>query len=732
MKLEKRLGAEHHAGKGPSNEDDGQAFYADVVDLINYITGVGAVEQERAKELQRQKRNASQALKRLQYPFFKQRPHDERLGLNQRGWGEASLWYSRDACHWQGVAVVFPLMTVSESGAAVVERQRMDVDIVCVGFGPATAGFLTTLSRQMLNPDGTPALPSSVCPGMPLQVVCYERADDVGFGVSGVVTRARAIRQSFPDLDPAQIPMATPVTEEKVVYLLDPIGASRRSAALRAADTLVKGLRWALPFECYGMELPWTPEFLHKSHGLVMSLGQFNQWVSSQLLGSGLVQIWPGTPVAQPIIEEDVVKGVRLVDQGTDKSGRPDAGYMPGMDVHAALTVVGDGPVGPVGQKLDEHFGLPPGHHQHDWAVGMKVVVDLPEGVDLKPGTVLHTFGYPEPEIFGFFYVHPQRVASFGIFVPSWFDSPMRNAYRYLQYWMQHPYLWRYLKGGTLRSWGAKTLQESGRRGEPFLAGNGYARIGEGSGATNVLTGSGVDEAWYTGVLLAESVVELVKAGKPFTRENLEVTYVKRRRESWLEKEAQVAERSRDGFQRGVVTGMVGMALAGLTGGQWALKGRPKPPHARVPTLEEYYAGKLSKEEINRIKQECYNQGVSVHGALMERVGWPPIEYDGKLLVSHQDALLLGGKVQAPPGYADHVIFLYPHLCEVCGTRICVELCSGQAIAPGPRGVPVFDREKCVHCGACLWNCSQANPEHPERGNIAFRAGAGGLHSAEN
>ena len=31
----------------------------------------------------------------------------------------------------------------------VPERQTMDVDIVCVGFGPATGGFLTTLSRQL-------------------------------------------------------------------------------------------------------------------------------------------------------------------------------------------------------------------------------------------------------------------------------------------------------------------------------------------------------------------------------------------------------------------------------------------------------------------------------------------------------------------------------------------------------------------------------------------------------
>ncbi len=101
--------------------------------------------------------------------------------------------------------------------------------------------------------------------------------------------------------------------------------------------------------------------------------------------------------------------------------------------------MVGDGPVGPVGRQLDDLFGLPENHHARDWAVGMKFVVDLPQDTPLKPGTVLHTFGYPEPEIFGFFYVHPDRVASLGIFVPSWFDSPVRTTYRYLQHWMTAP-----------------------------------------------------------------------------------------------------------------------------------------------------------------------------------------------------------------------------------------------------------------------------------------------------
>ena len=657
-----------------------------------------------------------------------------------------------------------------------IERPRIDADIVCVGFGPATAGFLTTLSQHLVNADGTPAIESAVMPGMPAQVLCYERADDISFGVSGVVTRARALRASIPDLEKAGIPMAAPVTEEKVLYLLDPHSASRRSAMLKLADDFIGLFKWALPVERQALNLPWTPDFLHKHGGMVLSMGQFMQWVGAQVQSTGTVQIWPGTPVAEVLMDSGAkdaalqtlprdsttpgqreasgvrshqdrscpaehdngassrskVFGVRLLDQGVDRNGEPSESFTPGMDIHAALTVVGDGPVGPIGRQLDEHFGIPQDHHTRDWAVGMKFVVDLPEDTPLKPGTVLHTFGYPEPEIFGFLYVHPDRVASLGIFVPSWFDSPVRTAYRYLQHWMLHPYLWHYLKGGKLRSWGAKTLGESGRRGEPHLVGDGYARIGEGSGSTNVLTGSGVDEAWATGTQLAEAVLELLKAKKPFTKENLEATYVARRRASWVEQEARIAEKSRDGFQKGVVRGMIDMALTGLTNGHFTSGSEPVPPWKRIPSLEDYYCGRIAPEEIARLRAECKAKGNSLYGALMDKIGWPAVPYDGQLLISHQDALLMGGKVQAPPGYADHVVFLYPELCEQCGTKICIELCSGQAITPGEGGVPAFDRDKCVHCGACLWNCASASPENPERMNIAFRAGTGGLHSAEN
>ncbi|HQB39009.1 MAG TPA: 4Fe-4S ferredoxin [Deltaproteobacteria bacterium] len=610
-----------------------------------------------------------------------------------------------------------------------VDRQTMEVDIACVGFGPAMGGFLTTLSRAMADENGMPLLESSVIPGAPLQVLCYERADDISFGVSGVVTRARGIQASFPELSLSDIPMAAPVTHEEVLYLLDPVGASRRSCGIKALDTMA-GVIAGSDFAC---KLPYIPPFLSKHNGLVLSVGQFSQWVGSQLMANGLVQIWPGMPVSEPLIEDDRVVGIRLADQGVNKDGSPTAAIMPGMDIRAALTVVGDGPVGPVGQALDRHFGMPEGNHVREWAVGMKVVVELPESCTLKAGTVLHTLGFPEPEIFGFMYVYPDRVASLGIFVPSWFDSPVRASYRYLQHWMMHPAIWKHIEGGTLRSWGAKTLQESGKRGEPLIVGDGFARIGEGSGSTNILSGSGFDEAWATGVQLAEGIIELHKAGKPFTRDNLDKAYLQRRRGSWVEKEARQARQARDGFQKGVLTGLIGMGLTGMTGGLLNLGSEIKRPYERIPTLDEFCNGRISKDRLDEIRHEAASKGTSMSDAVMDGMGWPQIPLDGKLLVSQQDALLMGGKVQASPGFADHVVFSDPELCKNCMPKLCVEICSGQALTYGEAdGVPLFDREKCVHCGACMWNCTRPVTEDREQCNITFKAGSGGLHSAEN
>jgi electron-transferring-flavoprotein dehydrogenase len=447
---------------------------------------------------------------------------------------------------------------------------------------------------------------------------------------------------------------------------------------------------------------------------------------------SGLM-IMPGMPVAEPLFDGDKVTGVRLADQGVEKDGTPiDGAYMPGMDVKAALTVVADGPVGAVGRALDEKFGLPPGHHAYDWGLGMKAVVQLPEGCELEPGTVLHTMGFPEPEIFGFLYVYPNRTAALGVFVSPWMDTPVRTTYRYMQHWMMHPYIWRHLKGGKLLSWGAKSLAESGVEGEPFLCGDGFARIGEGSGTTDCLANAGVDEAWESGVMLAKSVLKLLQEGKDFTKANLEATYVADRRASALAKRLCKASGARNGFNKSFFWGMVGEGLRGMLG--IALPFKSVPPASRVPELKDAVKGRIKdKAAFEAAVAEAEKARKPLHDAVMDACGWPAIPYDGELLVLHQDALLLGGKVQAAPGFADHVSFADPELCKTCTKHTCIEVCSAQALMPSdePGEVPKFDREKCVHCGGCIWNCARLVPG-TDHGNIVFKAGSGGLHSNEN
>jgi electron-transferring-flavoprotein dehydrogenase len=241
-----------------------------------------------------------------------------------------------------------------------------------------------------------------------------------------------------------------------------------------------------------------------------------------------------------------------------------------------------------------------------------------------------------------------------------------------------------------------------------------------------MLTGSGVDEAWTTGAQLAEAVIELLRAGKPFTEDNLAQTYAHRRRASWVETAAREAEDARNGFHGGIVRGLIGMALAGLTGGHLHLKPRLMPSHKQIKHAQS------GAETIDRKRaaEMVLEDGRPFHDALMSARGWPEIPFDGRLLVSQQDALLLGGKVQALPGFADHVVFRDLRLCAACDEKTCVAMCSGQAISLGADHLPVFEREKCVHCGGCLWNCAKsADGAHS---NLEFRAGCGGLHSAEN
>ena len=61
-----------------------------------------------------------------------------------------------------------------EKAQPEIDRPTMEVDVACAGFGPATGGFLTTLTQAWEANPADAAFESRVSPGMPLQVLCYE------------------------------------------------------------------------------------------------------------------------------------------------------------------------------------------------------------------------------------------------------------------------------------------------------------------------------------------------------------------------------------------------------------------------------------------------------------------------------------------------------------------------------------------------------------------------------
>ena len=179
-----------------------------------------------------------------------------------------------------------------------------------------------------------------------------------------------------------------------------------------------------------------------------------------------------------------------------------------------------------------------------------------------------------------------------------------------------------------------------------------------------------------------------------------------------------------------MISGLLGMAVAGFSEGKWSWPVREESLSKQELSLDALYSERISAADLKQMMETAIAHGSPLHDQIMNRCGWPEIPLDGKLLVSQQYALLIGGSVQAPPGYANHVVFVRPEVCHGCEPKLCVEMCSGQAITRGEGGLPTFDREKCVFCGACLWNCRAEIDGQPS--NVDFRAGTGGLHSALN
>jgi flavin-dependent dehydrogenase len=103
--------------------------------------------------------------------------------------------------------------------------------------------------------------------------------------------------------------------------------------------------------------VPFLPPSLRQHGNLIISLGQLVRWLGKAAEALG-INVFPGFPAVDALVEKDQVVGVRTGDKGVDKHGQRKANFEAGVDIKAKVTIVGEGPRGSLTRILSDRFKL--------------------------------------------------------------------------------------------------------------------------------------------------------------------------------------------------------------------------------------------------------------------------------------------------------------------------------------------------------------------------------------
>ncbi|MBL0403978.1 electron transfer flavoprotein-ubiquinone oxidoreductase [Microvirga aerilata] len=363
--------------------------------------------------------------------------------------------------------------------AELPARESMEFDVVVVGAGPAGLATAIRFKQQAAEAGGD------------ISVVVVEKGSEVGAHIlSGAVIDPIGLDGLLPEWrsDPDR-PLKTEVTADQFMYL----------------------------GHAGGVTLPnvFMPKLMNNHGNYIGSLGNVARYLGRKAEELG-VEIYPGFPASEVLVEDGKVVGVATGDMGISRDGEPNANFTRGMELRAKYTVFGEGARGSLTKQMVERFGLNQGRDHQKYGIGIKELWQVkPE--HFQPGLVRHSMGWPLPNNSGggsWLYHFDDHLVSVGFVVHLNYKNPTLSPFDEFQRFKTHPMVRDVFEGGKRIGYGARAIMEGGWQSVPRLSFPGGCLVGDSAGFVNVPRIKGSHNAILSGMLCADHVFAALQAGR--------------------------------------------------------------------------------------------------------------------------------------------------------------------------------------------------------------------------